>query len=81
MNCTKCGGKTKVVDSRAVPNGMRRRHECLSCGYRFNTIETTMDVYDELLHISEDIKKEIGTSIDKRIADLHKIKESFYYTR
>ena len=43
MRCIekRCGGKTKVVDSRdSVSYSVRRRHECLKCGYRFTTYET-----------------------------------------
>lgn len=81
MTCTKCGEKTKVVDTRAVPNGTKRRLECLGCGHRFNTIETTIDIYDELIGISKDVKREFSDALDKHIADLYKIKESFYYIR
>ena len=40
MNCPYCGyHDTKVVDSREVNQGIRRRRECLSCGSRFTTYE------------------------------------------
>ena len=42
MRCPKCGcDNDKVIDSRAGRDGgtVRRRRECLSCGYRFSTIE------------------------------------------
>ena len=39
MNCTKCNGETKVVDSR----GTRRRRECVVCKHRFNTLEVLPD--------------------------------------
>ena len=42
MRCPKCAClDDKVVDSRAVKEGagVRRRRECLSCGYRYTTIE------------------------------------------
>ncbi len=42
MRCPSCGrGEDRVVDSREVEGGaaVRRRRECLSCGYRFTTIE------------------------------------------
>jgi hypothetical protein len=39
--CTKCGGPTKVTDSRLHAKGLRRRRYCLDdqCGNRFFTIE------------------------------------------
>lgn len=42
MQCPKClYANTKVLDSRSVDDNaaIRRRRECLSCGYRFNTYE------------------------------------------
>lgn len=38
MNCPTCGKGSNVIDSRAVPNGVRRRRECLN-EHRFTTIE------------------------------------------
>jgi len=40
MNCLYCGyHDSKVVDSREVNEGIRRRRQCLSCGSRFTTYE------------------------------------------
>jgi transcriptional repressor NrdR len=42
MRCPKCGCQDdKVVDSRASREGatIRRRRECIACGYRFTTYE------------------------------------------
>ena len=40
MNCPYCGYyDSKVVDSRDVNDGIRRRRQCLSCGSRFTTYE------------------------------------------
>jgi len=42
MRCPKCQGKDdKVIDSRASREGatIRRRRQCLNCGYRFTTYE------------------------------------------
>lgn len=53
MVCGDCGTKTKVVDSRLYcdPNQgfdyMQRRRKCLECGEVFNTIEVTVDVWEE----------------------------------
>jgi transcriptional repressor NrdR len=40
--CPTCGGETRVVDSRAVPSGVRRRRVCAACQHRFSTIETEL---------------------------------------
>ena len=45
MRCPKCGcDNDKVIDSRAGRDGgtVRRRRECLSCGYRFSTLESVV---------------------------------------
>ena len=40
MNCPYCGHlDSKVVDSRDVNDGIRRRRQCLECGHRFTTYE------------------------------------------
>lgn len=40
MFCTKCKkGDTRVVDSRNDSKTVRRRRECLKCGFRFTTYE------------------------------------------
>jgi len=40
MNCPYCGHpECKVIDSRDVSQGIRRRRQCLSCGSRFTTYE------------------------------------------
>ena len=42
MRCLKCGSlDDKVIDSRASKDGcsIRRRRECIGCGYRFTTYE------------------------------------------
>ncbi len=42
MRCPKCGcEESKVVDSRPSENNdaIRRRRECIQCGYRFTTYE------------------------------------------
>lgn len=39
MNCPFCRGSSKVVDSRPISEGIRRRRECERCGRRFTTHE------------------------------------------
>ena len=40
MNCPFCSyHDSKVIDSRDVSDGIRRRRQCLSCGSRFTTYE------------------------------------------
>ena len=40
MNCPYCGHyDSKVIDSRDVNDGIRRRRQCLKCDERFTTYE------------------------------------------
>lgn len=48
MDCPFCCGATKVIDSRRETEGVRRRRECLDCGYRFTTMEFDYDLYKHL---------------------------------
>ncbi len=59
MKCPVCYYlDTKVVDSRAAPDGLsiRRRRECLKCGFRFSTYEE-IEILD-LMVIKRDGRKE-----------------------
>jgi transcriptional repressor NrdR len=45
MNCPYCQyHDSKVVDSRDVSDGIRRRRECLACGSRYTTYERLQQV-------------------------------------
>jgi transcriptional repressor NrdR len=44
MNCPYCAGNSRVIDSRPISDGIRRRRECLSCHRRFTTHERTIPV-------------------------------------
>jgi len=39
VKCPYCERPSKVVDSRPIPDGIRRRRECTGCGRRFTTHE------------------------------------------
>ena len=40
MHCPYCGSEdSKVTDSRHVEGGIKRRRQCLQCGFRFTTYE------------------------------------------
>lgn len=60
MRCPKCASlETKVLDTRTGKNetSIRRRRECLECGYRFTTIE-------EVLHADLQVVKRDGRRED-----------------
>lgn len=43
MNCSNCNHKkSKVLESRKADDSIRRRRECLKCGFRFTTQETVV---------------------------------------
>ena len=57
MNCPKCGyGFTKVVDSRDIPNGKKRRRECAGYGTRYNAIEILEEDYRNIMTVVEKMK-------------------------
>ena len=56
MTCPKCNGKTEIVDTRADDDAVKRRRQCLECGYRFSTIEIDKDLYERI--IKEDDKRQ-----------------------
>ena len=60
MKCPKCGNDDdKVLDSRASKEGatIRRRRECLKCGYRYTTHEEIDR--DELFVVKRDGRREM----------------------
>lgn len=57
MRCPLCReGDSKVVDSREVPTGIRRRRECLACGQRFTTYERAEEA--DLMVVKRDGRRE-----------------------
>ena len=72
MKCPACHYQdTKVVDSRAASDGLsiRRRRECLKCGFRFSTYEE-MEILD-LNIVKRDGRKEVYNR-DKLVSGLKK---------
>lgn len=43
MLCKSCKGKSKVVDTREVSGGVRRRRKCLQCGRRWSSWEVEVE--------------------------------------
>lgn len=45
MKCPECNcEESKVIDSRPTENKVRRRRECIQCGYRFTTYEIIEEI-------------------------------------
>jgi transcriptional repressor NrdR len=72
MRCPKCGCQDdKVIDSRASREGatIRRRRECIGCGFRFTTYEEVE--HEGLLVLKRDGRRE-GFSKDKLMSGIKK---------
>ena len=54
MICPNCGSEElKVVGSKPdEKRSVNRRRMCLSCRYRFNTIEVETDEYEKLIELA-----------------------------
>lgn len=85
MKCPRCQSENfKVLDTRASDDAVRRRRECMSCGFRFTTYErieqptllvvkkdNTREVFDR-----EKIMRGIIRSAQKRPISIEKIEET-----
>ena len=70
MKCPYCGyHDSKVIDSRDVNEGIRRRRQCLSCGSRFTTYERLQPA--SLFVIKKDERRE-EFSRDKLLTGIRK---------
>ncbi len=70
MNCPFCDyHDSKVIDSRGVNDGIRRRRKCLSCGSRFTTYERLQPA--SLFVIKKDERRE-EFSRNKLLTGIHK---------
>ena len=70
MHCPFCGyHDSKVIDSREINDGIRRRRQCLSCGSRFTTYERLQPA--SLFVIKKDQRREEFNK-DKLLTGLRK---------
>ncbi|MFH1032467.1 MAG: transcriptional regulator NrdR [Chloroflexota bacterium] len=70
MNCPSCQNpESKVIDSRDVNESVRRRRQCLNCGYRFTTYERLQPA--SLFVIKKDQRQEEFNK-DKLLSGLRK---------
>lgn len=53
MTCPVCDGKTRVFESRPDLESVRRRRECIDCGYRFHTVELDADLWEKMQQKTE----------------------------
>jgi len=80
MRCPACGStEDKVLETRTTNNGsaMRRRRECLACGFRFTSYERVEDKAitvikkngDKQLFDTKKIERSVRISTEKRNID------------
>ncbi len=70
MDCPYCGyPDSRVIDSREVNEGIRRRRQCLSCGARFTTYERMQSA--SLFVVKKDGRRE-EFSRDKLLSGIRK---------
>jgi len=70
MNCPYCGcHSSRVIDSRNVNEGIRRRRQCLKCGSRFTTYERLQPA--SLFVIKKDKRREVFNK-NKLLAGIRK---------
>lgn len=64
MNCTECGGRTKVLESRMVSEGwLRRRRECLVCEHRFTTREVVYEAPSKSERAKKAMERDIWSTL------------------
>ena len=70
MNCPSCGhDDSRVIDSRNVHDAIRRRRQCLKCGFRFTTQERLQPA--NLFIVKKDNRRE-EFSRDKLLGGIRK---------
>ena len=70
MNCPYCGYyDSRVIDSRDINDGVRRRRQCLKCGHRFTTYERLQPI--GLFVMKKDERRE-EFNRDKLLAGMRK---------
>ena len=52
--CSRCGADSEVTESRVKPDGtVRRRRQCVECGFKWTTIEVYSYEYEQLQDFKE----------------------------
>lgn len=72
IQCPRCNGESKVIDSRDGESARRRRRECLRCKNRYSTYEIQAEEYDKLRALKIDMGQ-----IDAAIITLTAIRDEF----
>lgn len=72
VQCPRCNGESKVIDSRDGETARRRRRECLRCKNRYSTYEIHAEEYDKLQMVKID-----AGQIDAAITALQAIKAQY----
>ena len=67
MDCPYCGGSSRVVDSRPISDGIRRRRECQRCERRFTTHERLAPVELRVVKAGGDSEEFQGRKIERAV--------------
>lgn len=72
VQCPKCNGESKVVDSRDEELARRRRRQCNICKHRYTTYEIHADEYNRIRRLKVDAAR-----IEPVISTLQAIVDQF----
>lgn len=72
VQCPKCNGESKVIDSRDEETARRRRRQCDNCNHRYSTYEIHADEYNRIRKLKVD-----AAQIEPVIATLRAIVTQF----
>ncbi len=69
MTCPVCDSETHVYDSRTKLDSVYRRRKCLSCDYKFTTIEIDRDFYENLIDLKDKFLCELNSDFQRVVDD------------
>lgn len=72
VQCPKCNGESKVIDSRDEESARRRRRQCDKCKHRYTTYEIHADEYNRIRRLKVNVAQ-----IEPVIATLRAIVTQF----
>ena len=56
MRYCNCGADSQVVDSRPLPDGVRRTRQCSACGKRWYTVEIERGLYRRMTALRQAVE-------------------------
>ena len=71
MNCPKCDGNSRTVETKPTESGRKRKHKCVNCSNIFYTIEITMDEYQSLMTDTIPVVQEQTIPLEEQTKLIH----------